>query len=195
MEPDDIEQLRLAGLLHDVGKIGVPDAILQKPGGLTDDEFKEMQGHSTLGHSIVNAAQLTEEAIWVRHHHERMDGRGYPDQLSGEQIPIQSRIIFVADAFEAITSDRPYREGRPAADAIEELRRCAGTQFDEACVEALATALVLAGPDAIAPASASVTPRRLNVVPIHDPNAAAPGAVRTIDDPSRNSEDGVQKAA
>ncbi len=138
MPPHDIEQLRLAGLLHDVGKIGVPDAILGKPSGLTDEEYAQMQEHSTLGASIVAAAQLDEEATWVRHHHERMDGRGYPDRLSGEEIPLPSRIIFVADAFEAITSDRPYRLGRPAADALEELRRCAGTQFDPRVVEAMA---------------------------------------------------------
>ncbi|MCW2973501.1 MAG: diguanylate cyclase, partial [Thermoleophilia bacterium] len=86
MGDDDIDQLRLAGLLHDVGKIGVPDAILQKPEGLTDDEFVQMQEHSTLGHSIVAAAGLTEEAEWVRHHHERLDGRGYPHGLEGTRI-------------------------------------------------------------------------------------------------------------
>jgi diguanylate cyclase (GGDEF)-like protein/putative nucleotidyltransferase with HDIG domain len=156
MDTDDIEQLRLAGLLHDVGKIGVPDAILQKPGGLTDDEYAQMQEHSTLGHSIVAAAGLVEESTWVRHHHERLDGRGYPDQLAGEDIPLQSRIIFVADAFEAITSDRPYRRGRPVEEALAELERCAGTQFDEACVSALIRALSGNAGVEWTPASASV---------------------------------------
>jgi HD-GYP domain-containing protein (c-di-GMP phosphodiesterase class II) len=147
--------------MHDVGKIGVPDAILQKPGRLTDEEFEEMRTHSTLGASIVAAAQLTEESTWVRHHHERLDGCGYPDQLQGDQIPLQSRIIFVADAYEAITSDRPYRAGRPAEEALTELRRCAGSQFDPECVAALERALTKAGPNAIVPASVVSPPRRL----------------------------------
>ncbi|MCW2923338.1 MAG: diguanylate cyclase domain/uncharacterized domain, partial [Thermoleophilia bacterium] len=153
MGTDDIESLRLAGLLHDVGKIGVPDAILQKPSGLTDEEFEQMQGHSTLGHSIVAAAGLHREAEWVRHHHERMDGRGYPDRIGASDIPLQSRIIFVADAFEAITSDRPYRLGRPVGDALEELLRCAGTQFDTDCVDALVRAMDRIGPATWMPAS------------------------------------------
>ena len=164
MPPHDIEQLRLAGLLHDVGKIGVPDAILGKPSGLTDEEYAKMQEHSTLGESIVAAAQLDEEATWVRHHHERMDGRGYPDRLTGEAIPLPSRIIFVADAFEAITSDRPYRLGRPAVEALEELRRCAGTQFDPECVAALERALAAAGANAPAPASTMAPPTALRLV-------------------------------
>jgi diguanylate cyclase (GGDEF)-like protein/putative nucleotidyltransferase with HDIG domain len=182
MPPHDIEQLRLAGLLHDVGKIGVPDAILGKPSGLTDEEYAQMQEHSTLGASIVAAAQLTEESTWVRHHHERMDGRGYPDRLVGEEIPLPSRIIFVADAFEAITSDRPYRLGRPAAEALEELRRCAGTQFDPECVAALERALAAAGSNAPAPASTVSPPVALRLVT----DAAA-----NIDAP----EDGQRKAA
>ncbi|MBC7461505.1 MAG: diguanylate cyclase [Thermoleophilia bacterium] len=160
MGDDDIEQLRLAGLLHDVGKIGVPDAILHKPDGLTEDEFAQMQEHSTLGHSIVAAAGLKHEAEWVRHHHERVDGHGYPHRLEGTNIPLQSRIIFVADAFEAITSDRPYRRGRPASEALIELERCAGSQFDPDCVEALVRAMDTAGAQNWAPASA----RRLRVV-------------------------------
>ncbi|MCW2950538.1 MAG: diguanylate cyclase and metal dependent phosphohydrolase [Thermoleophilia bacterium] len=163
MDDADIEQLRLAGLLHDVGKIGVPDAILQKPEGLTDAEYAQMKEHSTLGHSIVAAAGLMDEALWVRHHHERVDGHGYPDALPHEQIPLPSRIIFVADAFEAITSDRPYRLGRPVAEALAELKRCAGTQFDPSCVDALVRAME-------SPATASWTPasgteRRLRAVP------------------------------
>ena len=161
LDVDDIERLRIAGLMHDVGKIGIPDAILQKPGRLTDEEFDEMRSHSTLGASIVAAAQLTEESAWVRHHHERIDGCGYPDRLEGDQIPLQSRIIFVADAFEAITSDRPYRSGRPAEEALAELRRCAGTQFDPDCVAALERALTKAGPNAVVPASVVSPPRRL----------------------------------
>ena len=141
LEPDALEQLRLAGLLHDVGKIGVPDTILQKPSALTDSEYETMKTHSRLGHSIVSGAGLLEEARWILHHHERPDGRGYPYGLHGEEIPLESRIILVADAFEAMTSDRPYRRSVPASAALDELHRHAGTQFDPECVAALEGAL------------------------------------------------------
>jgi len=130
-------KLRLAGLLHDVGKIGIADAILQKPGHLTDEEFEVMKMHSALGHSILYSAELFDEARWVLHHPERVDGQGYPHGLSGEEIPRESRIILVADAFEAMTSDRPYRRGRSEPEALAELHRCSGTQFDGECVAAL----------------------------------------------------------
>lgn len=137
-----IAQLRLAGLLHDVGKIGIPDAILQKPTKLTDDEFEVMKTHSELGRSIVEAAGREEEARWILHHHERPDGRGYPQGLRGDELPLESRVILVADAFEAITSDRPYRKRAPIEDALAELERHAGTQFDQRCVAALKQAIV-----------------------------------------------------
>ncbi len=120
-----------------MGKIGIADAILQKPAKLTDDEFEIMKTHASLGHSILYAAELFDESRWVLHHHERVDGRGYPDGLAGNDIPLESRIIFVADTFEAMTSDRPYHRGRPESEALEELRRHAGTQFDPQCVGAL----------------------------------------------------------
>ncbi len=132
-----IEQLRLAGLLHDVGKIGIADAILQKQTQLTGAEFEVMKTHTTLGHKIVCGAHLEQEAEWILHHHEQPDGRGYPHGLRGEEVPLQARIILVADAFEAITSDRPYRKGRPVGDALAELERHTGTQFDPGCVDAL----------------------------------------------------------
>lgn len=134
---DRLARMRLAGLLHDVGKIGVPDHILNKPAALTDDEYKVMKAHAVLGFEIVQAAGLPQEAQWVRHHHERVDGRGYPDGLAGEAIPLESRIILVADAYEAMTSDRPYRTAPGQTFAVEELRRGAGTQFDTRVVEAL----------------------------------------------------------
>jgi diguanylate cyclase (GGDEF)-like protein len=141
-----VARMRLAGLLHDVGKIGVPDAILNKPAKLTDDEREQMQAHSVLGYEIVSAANLSTEADWVRHHHERYDGHGYPDQLSGDEIPIESRIIFVADSFEAMTSDRPYRKSPGTAYALAELRGNAGTQFDPEIVGAFIRAIKTPGP-------------------------------------------------
>ena len=141
LEPERVGKLRLAGLLHDVGKIGIPDSILQKPGPLSEEEYERMKTHSRLGHDIVSAAGLEEEAEWILHHHERMDGRGYPEGLSAEEVPLESRIILVADAFEAMTSDRPYRQGRPVPEAVAELRREAGTQFDQDCVRALEAAV------------------------------------------------------
>jgi diguanylate cyclase (GGDEF)-like protein len=132
-----IARLRLAGLLHDVGKIGITDTILRKPGPLTEDEFTVMKTHTRLGHAIVTAAERPIEAEWILHHHERIDGSGYPDGLSGADIPLESRIILVADAFEAITADRPYRMHRSADAAMAELERHTGTQFDPVCVAAL----------------------------------------------------------
>jgi HD-GYP domain-containing protein (c-di-GMP phosphodiesterase class II) len=136
-----LARLRLAGLLHDVGKIGVPDAILNKPAKLTDEEYAVMQRHSLLGHEIVAAAGLGEEGRWVRHHHERVDGRGYPDRLAGDEIPLESRIILVADAFEAMTSDRPYRRAPGREFALEQLCDGAGSQFDADVVDALCRVL------------------------------------------------------
>jgi HD-GYP domain-containing protein (c-di-GMP phosphodiesterase class II) len=141
LEGERVARIRLAGLLHDVGKIGVPDAILNKPAALTDAEFEVMKRHSLLGGDIVAAAEMHEEARWVRHHHERFDGSGYPAALEGEEIPLESRIILVADAFEAMTSDRPYRKAPGAEFAVGELQRHAGAQFDPQVVAALCRAL------------------------------------------------------
>jgi diguanylate cyclase (GGDEF)-like protein len=137
VEETDLERLRLAGLLHDVGKIGVADAILQKPGTLLPDELSAMTEHVEIGHAILLAAELPIEAHWVLHHHERIDGRGYPAGMSGAAIPVESRIIAVADAFEAMTGTRPYREAVSVEEAIVELQANAGTQFDARCVDAL----------------------------------------------------------
>ena len=141
LSPHRVADLRMAGLLHDVGKVGIPDAILVKPGALTEEELAVMKTHPLLGHGIVEALGLPRQAEWIRHHHERLDGSGYPDGLAAEQIALESRVILVADAFEAITGDRPYRKSRPEADAIAELRRHSGTQFDPVCVAALERAL------------------------------------------------------
>jgi diguanylate cyclase (GGDEF)-like protein len=136
-DDERLARIRIAGLLHDVGKIGVPDAILNKPSQLTPDEYEQIKAHSSLGCDIITAADLPTEAQWVRHHHERYDGKGYPDQIAGEAIPLESRIIGVADAYEAMTSDRPYRDAPGQDYAIAELRRHAGTQFDARVAEAL----------------------------------------------------------
>jgi diguanylate cyclase (GGDEF)-like protein len=150
-----LTRLRLAGLLHDVGKIGVPDAILNKPAKLTEDEYEQMKRHALLGYDIVQAADMGVEARWVRHHHERFDGGGYPDGLRGEEIPLESRVILVADAFEAMTSDRPYRKAPGQSFAILELGRHAGTQFDPAAVEALTRVVARAGELGRTPAPAA----------------------------------------
>ena len=137
IDPTGLERLRLAGLLHDVGKIGVADAILQKPDALAPDELSAMTEHVEIGHAILLAAELPTEGHWVLHHHERIDGDGYPAGLSGASIPVESRIIAVADAFEAMTGTRPYREAVSVDEAIVELQAHGGTQFDMRCVDAL----------------------------------------------------------
>jgi diguanylate cyclase (GGDEF)-like protein len=141
LDAERLERLRLAGLLHDVGKVGISDAIIGKPGPLDADELAQMRGHVRIGQAIVASAELEEEARWVLHHHEHVDGSGYPDGLRGDEIPLESRIILVADAFEAITAGRPYRAARPVQHALAELERLAGIQFDAACVEALRSAI------------------------------------------------------
>jgi diguanylate cyclase (GGDEF)-like protein/PAS domain S-box-containing protein len=135
------QTLSVAALLHDVGKIGVPDSILRKPGALTASEFAVVQQHAEMGAAIVSAVPglgFTLECI--RHHHERWDGRGYPSGLEGEQIPFLARLMAVADAFSAMTTDRPYRQGMPAARALRILEEGAGVQWDAELVHAFLTA-------------------------------------------------------
>jgi diguanylate cyclase (GGDEF)-like protein len=129
--------VRIAGLLHDLGKIGIPDQILRKPGKLTDEEFEIMKQHPVLGWMIVSAIPALSETLpAIRHHHERFDGRGYPDALSGEEIPLLGRLMAVADAFSAMTTDRPYRKGMKFEDAVTELRKGRGSQWDPHLVDA-----------------------------------------------------------
>jgi diguanylate cyclase (GGDEF)-like protein len=138
LDSDRIVRVRRAAFLHDIGKVAVCHTILGKPAGLTDDEFEAIKVHPQVGETILHHAGLHDEARWVGAHHERLDGRGYPHGLRSSEIPLEARIIFVADSFEAMTSDRPYRRGMPVPDAIAELRRCAGTQFDPRVVATLA---------------------------------------------------------
>jgi diguanylate cyclase (GGDEF)-like protein/putative nucleotidyltransferase with HDIG domain len=131
------ERVRCAGVLHDLGKIGVPDSVLRKPGPLTEQEWAEMRKHPEIGAHILEGKDLTDVRQWILEHHERPDGRGYPYGLGAEQVPLEAKIIAVADAFEAMTSDRVYRHGLGVATACERLRAGAGTQWDSHVVEAM----------------------------------------------------------
>ncbi len=128
---DDVTSLERAGLLHDIGKIGVAEAVLQKSGGLTEDEYSAVRGHSAIGATMIETVPFLAAIVpAVRHHHERWDGKGYPDGLSAEQTPVLARVLAVADAFDAMTSERPYRPSMSVAAAKAELMSCRGTQFD-----------------------------------------------------------------
>jgi putative nucleotidyltransferase with HDIG domain len=143
-----IEEIRLGGILHDIGMVGVPEAILNKTSRLTPQEFEVMKTHTSKGADILEPLKVkATEGIrgMVRHHHERVDGTGYPDHLKGENIPLGARIIAVAESYDAIISDRSYQRGRSVEDAVAELRRCSGTQFDHAIVEAFVRSLEISG--------------------------------------------------
>ena len=128
----EVEKLRYAGILHDVGKIGIRDAVLNKQGPLSDEEYKIMKTHPQLGDAILQNISSLEPCIReaAKHHHERFDGRGYPDQLKGEEIPLFARILAVVDTYDAMTCDRVYRKGLPKEVALEEIEKGRGTQFD-----------------------------------------------------------------
>ena len=132
-----LEQLRVAALLHDVGKIGVGDALLHKTDPLTSADRDALQRHVVVGRDLVAAAGFPEEATWILHHHEHVDGSGYPDGLRNGGIPLESRIIAVADTFEAMTADRPYGTRHTPAQAVAAIRVLAGTRFDRASADAL----------------------------------------------------------
>jgi putative two-component system response regulator len=136
--------IHLCGLVHDIGKIGLPVGLLEKPGPLTLDERRRMEAHTTIGERILaNVADYTEIARIVRHHHERVDGQGYPDGLCGTEIPLLARIIAVADAYDAMTSDRPYRDAMPSRVARLRLAQAVESQFDTSVVAAFEA--ILAG--------------------------------------------------
>jgi HD-GYP domain-containing protein (c-di-GMP phosphodiesterase class II) len=138
LDPDEVGRVRMAALLHDIGKVGIPDEILHKPGKLDDREWELMRQHPVIGERILRMIPgLGAIARIVRHEHERWDGGGYPDGLVGAATPLGSRIILACDAYHAMTSDRPYRAAMPHAEAMAELTRNSGTQFDPEVVQAL----------------------------------------------------------
>ena len=146
LDEREVERVRLGAIFHDIGKIAVPDSILNKPGPLTDAERREMEKHTVAGERILRPIEFLRDVLpIVRHEHERWDGQGYPDGLAGEEIPIGARIVLACDAYDAMTSDRPYRPALPAEVARQELARNAGSQFDPRVVEALLEVLAERG--------------------------------------------------
>ena len=169
LPPEQLDVLRLGALLHDIGKIGISDNVLRKPTALTPEEFEVIKEHPALGARILRTVPfLTEHLPIVELHHERPDGRGYPHGLTSSETPLLARIVHVTDAFDAMTSARAYRPALDSGDAIRELWRCAGTQFDAEAVQSLVSALAVAGPGTLPalPALDQVTfsaPRRLSL--------------------------------
>ena len=138
---EEVDKIRISATLHDVGKVGIEDRIFKKPGVLTNEEFEVMKRHTVMGHEIVRQVkQLAEMLPGIRWHHEALDGRGYPDGIKGDELPMMARIISVADTFDAITTDRPYQAGSEFHKALEILQRHAGTKYDPIVVDALAAA-------------------------------------------------------
>ena len=155
LDAEQIELTRLAASLHDLGKLAIPEEMLKKAGTLTDSERLVLQRHPQIGFRMLDSLGVDLIAHLVLHHHERWDGAGYPDGLSGEQIPLGSRIIFVSDAYDAMTSDRRYRPRRSSRAALAELERCAGSQFDPGIVAAFREEIEESSPLKAAPALAS----------------------------------------
>ncbi|MFQ6131693.1 MAG: HD domain-containing phosphohydrolase [Armatimonadota bacterium] len=147
---EDVGQVRLAGLLHDVGKIGVPEALLNRPEALSEDEYARVMAHAETGADILATIPgLAPVAVWIRHHHEQYDGRGHPDGLAGTDIPLPSRIIAVADAYDAMTSSRPYREALSESQARRELAAQRGRHWDPVAVDRFLSALRGAPTDSV----------------------------------------------
>ncbi len=135
---DQIETIWYVGLLHDIGKVGIPDEVMKKPGAYTYEEYQEMKRHSALGADMLEGMRLLGQGQnWIRYHCERWDGTGFPEGLKGDEIPLEARIIACADSFDAMTTDRPYKKKMTIAQAKEELVRCSGSQFDPKIVEAM----------------------------------------------------------
>jgi HD domain len=179
MRPERVDAIRYAGMLHDVGKLGVPTKVLQKTGKLTEEEYAAIQLHPMRGLDIVREIGFLDEALaGIMHHHERIDGRGYPMGLAGDEIPEFARVLAVADAFDAMTSNRSYRGARPIDEAIEELRKWSGTQFDPAFVDAFVAAIKRDGWQPPEPPALADDELALIAAPDHDD----PGApLRVVD--------------
>lgn len=159
MDDEALVQLARGAMMHDIGKIGVPDQILRKPGPLTADEWAIMRRHPGLGAHILSAVpSLTDALSVVLQHHERWDGGGYPDGLRGEDIDLAARVFAIVDAYDAMTSDRPYRRARPHEEAVAEIQGCAGTQFDPVLVELFAALSAAEWDAAAARARPSISP-------------------------------------
>ena len=173
LKDDETSIVRLASLLHDIGKLGVPDEVLFKPGPLNEEEWAQMKQHPTSAlHVLSQIHSIADATPAILHHHEHFNGSGYPDGLAGKEIPIASRILLVTDAFDAMTTNRPYRKAMPIDAAIEELKRNSGTQFDPMVVEAFLRILARDG----------AQPLRRTA------RAAAKQAVTTV----RHSQDGAK---
>jgi diguanylate cyclase (GGDEF)-like protein/putative nucleotidyltransferase with HDIG domain len=137
LEPDSVERVRIAGILHDVGRVGVPDELLSKSGPLTDEEWEWMRSHPAIGARMLDTTEFADIGEWILAHHERPDGKGYPEGLAAGELPLEASILAVADAYEAMTAERPYRPSLDPVAASEELRRGAGRQFDARVVDAI----------------------------------------------------------
>jgi putative nucleotidyltransferase with HDIG domain len=138
LPPERVELVRQAAFLHDIGKVSIPENVLQKPDKLTDEEYNYVKTHAVLGSDILDQTKHLKRLIWfIKHHHEWWDGNGYPDGLKGEQIPLEARILAVCDAVETMAADRPYKEAMPPEEIITEVRACSGTQFAPDVVDAL----------------------------------------------------------
>jgi diguanylate cyclase (GGDEF)-like protein len=141
LAPDAVERVRLAGILHDVGRVGIPDSLVRKSGPLSEEEWRLVRGHPEIGARLIETTDCDDIRSWILFHHERPDGRGYPAGHAWEEVPLEARILAVADAYEAITSDRPYRGALAVEDAAMLLRKGAGRQFDAQVVDALLRAV------------------------------------------------------
>ncbi|GIV77562.1 MAG: hypothetical protein KatS3mg050_1956 [Litorilinea sp.] len=150
LPPERVELVRKAGLVHDIGKLAIPEAILFKPDRLTPEEYRIVKDHVTIGADLLKEFQALHQLVpFVRHHHERYDGTGYPDRLAGEEIPLEARILGLADAVEAMASDRPYRRGMSVEEILAEVERHQGTQFDPQVVQAFRKLVETHGPDLV----------------------------------------------
>lgn len=136
LPPSAVERVRIAGVLHDVGRVGVPDVVLLKEGSLTDADWSWVRSHPEIGARMLETTDFDDIREWIRYHHERPDGTGYPEGKSSADLPLEAAILGVADAYEAMTADRPHRPALDSERAAEELRNGAGQQFDERVVDA-----------------------------------------------------------